>query len=526
MKNHFTLPVFFLVILLSLQSNAQVTNLVVNGSSSPFTMTSGGALSWSFNLSTGGTALFEIWVDLNSNSIIDENSDIRMFAFTITDGAPEGNNGPGDMDGTVNGAISDGPFPLGLYPANYIMKVTENNVGQTLTGTVSPLQSPAYTISGTVTATGGLSVQNVIVELGRDTQSGVFLWNAVTDANGNYTIEMDADTTGPWQLQISEEQNPFPSAIITPVRYFVFIQSNNTGYNFSVQAADAKVSGTLKFEDGSPASFVDVSLQDINPQSGPGLFFRNITTDINGFFQFGLSASVLQGQKWLLQANIGQSDTTEDFMVPRYQFPSISKGDSLFQRMVFYQADTTITGTVSFSNPSPALNAQGVPGILIIGLTDSMQSAARNDTITGAYTLRVSSKIPSLTVFGIDIPEGFDPITLFNVTPGSQNVNLHYNVTDVKLRDSGIPSSFSLNQNYPNPFNPSTNINYDIPVRTKVVLSVYNQLGQKVADLVNGEQEAGKYTVNFNAKNLASGVYIYKITTESFTQSKKMILIK
>lgn len=89
-----------------------------------------------------------------------------------------------------------------------------------------------------------------------------------------------------------------------------------------------------------------------------------------------------------------------------------------------------------------------------------------------------------------------------------------------------IPNGFSLEQNYPNPFNPSTNISYSVPQTGKVTLEVYNLQGQKVSSLVNGVQSAGSYTVSFNAANLASGVYVYKLTAGATTSIKKMTLIK
>jgi len=81
-------------------------------------------------------------------------------------------------------------------------------------------------------------------------------------------------------------------------------------------------------------------------------------------------------------------------------------------------------------------------------------------------------------------------------------------------------------QNYPNPFNPSTQIKYSIPKDGQVTLKVYNMLGQEVATLVNQQQQAGNYTVNFNASRLASGIYMYRIQSGSFSLTKKMTLLK
>ena len=100
------------------------------------------------------------------------------------------------------------------------------------------------------------------------------------------------------------------------------------------------------------------------------------------------------------------------------------------------------------------------------------------------------------------------------------------NLTGVKNENNNIPASFSLSQNYPNPFNPTTMIKYSIPKSGIVTLKVYNMLGQEVSTLVNQEQKSGNYSVNFNADNLASGVYMYRIQSGDFSLTKKMTLLK
>jgi hypothetical protein len=89
-----------------------------------------------------------------------------------------------------------------------------------------------------------------------------------------------------------------------------------------------------------------------------------------------------------------------------------------------------------------------------------------------------------------------------------------------------VPIEYALEQNYPNPFNPSTTIKYSIPEDGFVKLAVYNMLGEEVANLVNAQQKAGRYEINFNASNLASGVYVYRIEAANFTASKKLMLMK
>lgn len=92
--------------------------------------------------------------------------------------------------------------------------------------------------------------------------------------------------------------------------------------------------------------------------------------------------------------------------------------------------------------------------------------------------------------------------------------------------DKDHPGEFALNQNYPNPFNPATNISYELPVDEHVRLDVYDVVGRRVATLVNQNQNSGRHQVTFDASGLASGMYIYRLQTESFTATQKMILLK
>ena len=89
-----------------------------------------------------------------------------------------------------------------------------------------------------------------------------------------------------------------------------------------------------------------------------------------------------------------------------------------------------------------------------------------------------------------------------------------------------IPESYGLSQNYPNPFNPTTAIQYQLPVDSRVTLKVYDILGRQVASLVSEFQQAGYKEVRFNASSLASGTYIYRIVAGNFISAQKMVVLK
>lgn len=96
----------------------------------------------------------------------------------------------------------------------------------------------------------------------------------------------------------------------------------------------------------------------------------------------------------------------------------------------------------------------------------------------------------------------------------------------VPLAQGSLPSFFSLSQNYPNPFNPVTQISFSLPERVEVNLSVFNIVGQKVAELVNGKLDTGSYRVNWDGGSFTSGVYFYRLQAGDYRMTRKMVLFK
>lgn len=99
-------------------------------------------------------------------------------------------------------------------------------------------------------------------------------------------------------------------------------------------------------------------------------------------------------------------------------------------------------------------------------------------------------------------------------------------IVDVEDKPENVLSDFQMKQNYPNPFNPETVIEYNIPELCEVKIDVFNSLGEKIETLIQREQAAGNYKIKFDGTKLSSGIYYYKIITNNYTDTKKMILIK
>jgi hypothetical protein len=137
---------------------------------------------------------------------------------------------------------------------------------------------------------------------------------------------------------------------------------------------------------------------------------------------------------------------------------------------------------------------------------------------TSSYSLNVGGKMDEFRLYNRALSA--------NEVAGSWNVELPYSGVGINPKARNLPSDFKLFQNYPNPFNPMTKITFAIPKTENVKLTVYDMLGREVAVLVNEKVNAGTYDVQFNGTNVASGVYFYRLEAGSFTDVKKMTLVK
>jgi hypothetical protein len=181
----------------------------------------------------------------------------------------------------------------------------------------------------------------------------------------------------------------------------------------------------------------------------------------------------------------------------------------------------------SFSMP-PVPPAGGFDARLVgdYRLTESEEATIQLQTSEYPIRLKVTNLNTNESYVIKEIANGVEAAA-HKITNGTEIVINNKEVTKLRIsKEKSIPTTYNLEQNYPNPFNPSTTIKFSIPEATNVRLTIYNTLGQKVGEVVNTNLEAGWYSYQWDAENLATGIYIYELRTDKFVSVNKMLLIK
>jgi hypothetical protein len=200
------------------------------------------------------------------------------------------------------------------------------------------------------------------------------------------------------------------------------------------------------------------------------------------------------------------------------------------------KADFT-TGTQPYSVAIGDFNGDGKNDLTVANGASFTVSILLNTTAPGATTPSFSDKTDFTTghsPYSVSISDlngdGKNDVAVANASSNTVSVLLNTAAfpTSVELTSftPQAPATFTLAQNYPNPFNPATTFQFDLPAACDVKLVVLNILGQEVAEVVNKHLPAGTYDYSWNAKNMSSGVYFYKLTTNQFSSVRKMLMIK
>jgi len=235
-----------------------------------------------------------------------------------------------------------------------------------------------------------------------------------------------------------------------------------------------------------------------------------------GTYDGGIYLTTNQGINWT-QVNNGLSNTRVYSLAVNgnYIFAGTNSG-------LFRSTNNGTDWTEVYNDPvNTHVKTLAVNGNNIFAATDS--SGVFLSTNNGTNWLSINdglltNNVNSFAVCGKDIYAGTYEAGVWK-RPLTELVG-------ISKESNNFPMDYTLSQNYPNPFNPGTVISYSLPIASIVKLIVYNTLGQTVKILENGFKNAANYSINFNAADLPSGIYFYKIETGQFSQIKKMVLLK
>jgi hypothetical protein len=249
--------------------------------------------------------------------------------------------------------------------------------------------------------------------------------------------------------------------------------------------------------------FNDGTLATVTNQESQVLF----QVDVDG------AVSAINNQPFTVINTVHMAGGTSPLQWPSLGWPSNEIGDMIELNDNGMDGDK-VAGDMVFSTTVtfPAYTVFEVQYKFGINYGDSVNNQGGNDNENAIGSNHVTNLFSSLwygeliDTFGVMVTRDF--------------------TTDVQDITETLPTVYALTQNFPNPFNPTTIINFSVPKEEFVTLNVYNSIGQKVATLVNESKTAGTYQVDFDAANLSSGIYFYKITAGNFNETKKMILMK
>ena len=377
---------------------------------------------------------------------------------------------------------------------------------------------------------------------------------------GNYAYVAD-DSSG---LQIVDLSDPASPAVVS-------------SYDTPNRAIDICVSGQYAYiADFNSLQIIDISNPLSPTLAGSHPTFRTIAVDVAGDYAYlageytaptvkivniadpsspeSTSAISFSGGAFSLDYSNGYlavlSNVTEPYSnylriidVTDPQNPHIS-GSVRIPGEIEIPKDVKISGDYAYiadgGNGLQIVNISDPANPAVVGAYDS-PGAAWGVTVNGSYAYLAEQN------YGVEMISVYDPTNPLFLAYAQTNfpiLNVFATEAYVFATGSGwleilqptftgnvespihLPVAVSLTQNYPNPFNPSTSIQYDLINDSPVNISIYNLLGQKIETLVNKIQHAGHHQIIWNAKDVSSGIYFYKINAGEYTETKKMVLLK
>ncbi len=382
--------------------------------------------------------------------------------------------------------------------------------------------------------------------------STVFL--SGSDSHGKKFVYRSSDNGATW-TNIADKFPDLPIAIHGHGSYVFAI-----GLGFFYYSTDDGVTWSSKSTSGVPnnVAFIDLisdgsTLYGLSNRSivvkstDNGSTWTQININYTQANVLGIDFAASGNKMVFCALNLGSFISTDGGTNWILKNPVFIIGSVLSFNNEFYGSTLGMYKLVADTGWAPIHN--GFPsGIGISGGTKSTVSVGSklftyyNDVIVGAKVFtsedngnnwsEVGNNLPSASSYSLNKILAVTPQYLycyiFSIfSPGNNGVYRYpLQATSLENADNSVPSSFNLSQNYPNPFNPSTTIKFSVPKSSFVTLKVYDVLGKEVAQLVNENLNAGTYNYNFDAAKLTSGVYFYRIQSDNFTETKKMILTK
>ncbi len=233
------------------------------------------------------------------------------------------------------------------------------------------------------------------------------------------------------------------------------------------------------------------------------------------------TADILEGDRVSLTGTVAEADK-KTIIIGITDFDLVARGEFGIDPLIVNTGNIGTGAADAESYEGVLINAAGVCDFDDLGfrewsINDGSGSARVYNVLFGGFTpaLGTSYEVTGIQYFR---DENFKILT--------RNENDIKNLTDVSGSDDVIPAEYSLKQNRPNPFNSKTIIEFTLPDAGDVSLAIYNLIGEEVAILINDNMPAGTHTATWNASNVSSGIYFYRLTSDNFVSTKKMLFLK
>jgi len=336
------------------------------------------------------------------------------------------------------------------------------------------------------------------------------------------------------------------------IHWYEGLQANNIYYNWSWRGRNLKTNGyEAPFTTFETFSAVSEKLDSIALYEGINLFyldpaFPDYWNNILNPRFLNDSDKVIQCYLWNLDVD-STINADNNFTIGKnyWQFdPGFTSNPSQIDSMlgwdlanwdtnVTYYPDWRITPPVTW-NQDGTPNFNWPPPFDLTYSNTYLQTAGTDGLPLGDLNWYPSAKATYLAnrdQYIAALRDSMTNATWLYIPGDSASAIVTPDMVDVEYESSNVPANFYLSNNYPNPFNPSTKIEFGLPEQSEVTLSVFNILGQKVFELTEKSLAAGIHSYNFNASQLSSGIYVYRVHATSadgknFVESKKMMLLK